>query len=372
MWIWQQQNWPDFSWDQQALAPLLREVTYNQGLLMGQMGLQNVKLKQQALDTLLANIIHSSAIEGEKLNAFSVRSSLAKKLHIDEQPYPTTVQSDNLAEMMLDAINNTHTPLDLERVLNWHRLLFASEQSLFTQIEGGQLRGNEPMQVVSGRLDKPVLHFTAPPRERIESELSVFFNWFNSSHNDTTLDPFIRAAIAHLWFVTLHPLEDGNGRITRLITDLALAQEHAEAIRFYAMSVAILKDRKSYYEVLEATQRGDLCITQWICWFLGTLNKAIQHTLKNIEQTVFKSNYWLSKDQTKLNEQQVKVLNKLLDGQFEYGISASQYQKVAKVSRATATRHLADLQRLGFIAKTAAGGRSTRYAVTQSHSEAIK
>ncbi|ATC88379.1 Fic family protein [Pseudoalteromonas arctica] len=363
MWIWQQQNWPNFTWDAAALAPLLRELSYNQGLLVGRMGVQSAQQKQQALDTLLANIIHSSAIEGEKLNAFSVRSSLAKKLNINEQPYPTTVQSDNLAETMLDAINNTDSPLNLERVLTWHRLLFAGEQSLFTKIEGGQLRGDEPMQVVSGRLDKPVLHFTALPKERVNKELSLFFNWFNKTQNDPQIDPFIRAAIAHLWFVTIHPLEDANGRITRLITDLALAQEHAESIRFYAMSVAILEDRKSYYEVLEATQRGDLCITQWVKWFLRTLNNAIHHTLNNIEQTIFKTNYWASKDQTKLGEQQVKVLNKLLDGQFEQGISASQYQKVAKVSRATATRHLSDLQTLGFLTKTAAGGRSTRYKI---------
>ncbi|WP_024597437.1 MULTISPECIES: Fic family protein [Pseudoalteromonas] len=363
MWIWQQQNWPNFTWDAAALAPLLRDLSYNQGLLVGRMGVQSAQQKQQALDTLLANIIHSSAIEGEKLNAFSVRSSLAKKLNINEQPYPTTVQSDNLAEIMLDAINNTHSPLNLERVLNWHRLLFAGEQSLFTKIEGGQLRGGEPMQVVSGRLDKPVLHFTAPPKERVNKELSLFFNWFNKTQNEPQIDPFIRAAIAHLWFVTIHPLEDGNGRITRLITDLALAQEHAESIRFYAMSVAILEDRKSYYEVLEATQRGELCITQWVKWFLCMLNNAIHHTLNNIEQTIFKTNYWASKDQTKLGEQQVKVLNKLLDGQFEQGISASQYQKVAKVSRATATRHLSDLQTLGFLTKTAAGGRSTRYKI---------
>ena len=364
MWIWQQQNWPNFTWDAAALAPLLRDLSYNQGLLVGRMGVQSAQQKGQALDTLLANIIHSSAIEGEKLNAFSVRSSLAKKLNINEQPYPTTVQSDNLAEIMLDAINNTDSPLNLERVLNWHRLLFAGEQSLFTKIEGGQLRGDEPMQVVSGRLDKPVLHFTAPPKERVNKELSLFFNWFNKTQNEPQIDPFIRAAIAHLWFVTIHPLEDGNGRITRLITDLALAQEHAESIRFYAMSVAILEDRKSYYEVLEATQRGEVCITKWINWFLCTLNNAIHHTLNNIEQTIFKTNYWASKDQTKLGEQQVKVLNKLLDGQFEQGISASQYQKVAKVSRATATRHLSDLQTLGFLTKTAAGGRSTRYKIT--------
>ena len=363
MWIWQQQNWPNFTWDAAALAPLLRDLSYNQGLLVGRMGVQSAQQKRQALDTLLANIIHSSAIEGEKLNAFSVRSSLAKKLNINEQPYPTTVQSDNLAEIMLDAINNTDSPLNLERVLNWHRLLFAGEQSLFTKIEGGQLRGDEPMQVVSGRLDKPVLHFTAPPKERVNKELSLFFNWFNKTQNEPQIDPFIRAAIAHLWFVTIHPLEDGNGRITRLITDLALAQEHAESIRFYAMSVAILEDRKNYYEVLEATQRGELCITQWVKWFLCMLNNAIHHTLNNIEQTIFKTNYWASKDQTKLGGQQVKVLNKLLDGQFEQGISASQYQKVAKVSRATATRHLSDLQTLGFLTKTAAGGRSTRYKI---------
>jgi Fic family protein len=369
MWIWQQPTWPDFRWDNKTLAPLLREAHFNQGLLLGRMGLED--LQQTTLDTLLANIVHSSAIEGEKLNAFSVRSSLANKLGIKEEPqYPTTEQTNGLAEMMLNAITQLDLPLSLERILSWHRWLFPSGYTLFNPIQGGVLRGDTPMQVISGRIDKPTVHFEAPPRQILERELAHFITWFNASKTDAELDPLLRAAITHLWFVTLHPLDDGNGRITRLLTDLALAQGEKLSIRFYAMSVSILERRKAYYEILEATQKGGMDITPWLVWFLETLNAALLTAMHTIDQTVVKTNFWRRVDQTQLSSEQVRVLNRLLDGEFEFGINSSQYQKVAKVSRATATRHLAQLAQSGYLFKTEAGGRSTRYVINQMVSTA--
>ncbi|MBM7074688.1 Fic family protein [Shewanella sp. 202IG2-18] len=347
MWIWQQSDWPHFHWDHQAIHGLLCEVNFNQGKLLGQMGQAD---KQVTLDTLLTNILHSSAIEGEQLNASSVRSSLADKLGVQEaKPYPTSKQTEGLAEMMVDAIDNWEQPLTLERLLHWHLLLFPDDQTAINPIAGGILRGDTPMQVVSGRLDRPTIHFEALPRAGLESQLAQFIDWFNESRSDTTLNPLVRAAIAHLWFVTLHPLDDGNGRITRLLTDLALAQAENQSIRLYAMSVSILDKRNEYYDILENSQKGTLDITLWLRWFLETLNQALLDTLKGIEQTVAKTQFWQHVDQTALNQEQVKVLNRLLDGDFAEEISSSQYQKVTKVSRATATRHLTQLVELSCL-----------------------
>lgn len=363
MWIWQQESWPDFYWDQCTLAPILRKARLAQGVLLGKMSTQTDTQQQTFLDNLLANIVYSSAIEGEKLNALSVRSSLAKRLGVEEEtPFPTTPQTEGFAEVMLDAVQNFEIPLSLDRILAWHEKLFPEGQSIIQQeIKGGYLRGDEPMQVVSGRIDRPTVHFIAPDREGLDKELEHFINWFNESKQDELIDPMIRAAIAHLWFVTLHPLEDGNGRVTRLLTDLALAQAEQQSVRFYAMSVTILEKRNSYYEILERTQKGDLDITNWLVWFLDTLLCTFESVIDSIEQIVFKTNYWRRVDQTKLTTEQAKVLNRMLDGDFELGINASQYQKVAKVSRPTATRHLTVLVEWGCLEKSEAGGRSTRY-----------
>ena len=362
MWVWQQNNWPHFYWDQHVIEPMVRQTRLNQGILLGKITCQSPNQQQSMLDTLLANIVHSSAIEGEKLNAFSVRSSLANKLGMTEdKPFPTTEQTDGLAEIMLDAVENLDAPLTLLRILTWHQRLFPEGYTMFNPVIGGQLRGDVPMQVVSGRIDKPVVHFEAPQRAILEPELDTFIAWFNQSKDDTSLDPLLRAAITHLWFVTLHPLDDGNGRITRLLTDLALAQAEQQSVRFYAMSVGILANRHSYYDVLEQTQKGDLDITAWLSWFLTTLNATFDGVLAEIDQTVFKTNYWRQIDQTKLTTEQVKVLNRMLDGDFEQGINTGQYHKVAKVSKPTATRHLALLVELGCLVKSGSGGRSTRY-----------
>lgn len=370
MWIWQQPDWPGlqqhsvFRYDSTVLMPLLRELHFLQGLLFGKMGVQDNQ--QIALDTLLANILTSSAIEGERLNHSVVRSSLARKLGIfDADVVATTEQSDGLANMITDAIGNWELPLTRERLLQWHAWLFPQGSSVLHRVTGGQLRGEEPMQVVSGRIDKPKVHFEAPSRQVLDAELDSFIHWFNRSKTDTNLDPLLRAGIAHFWFITIHPMEDGNGRLARLLTDLALAQAEHQSIRFYAMSVAILERRSSYYDILEQSQKGDTDITAWLVWFLDTLAASLRQVLADIEQTLQKTRFWQQVDQTKLGKEQVKVLNRLLDGDFKEGISNSQYGKVAKVSPATASRHLAQLVEMGCLVKTEAGGRSTRYMVKQ-------
>ena len=374
-WIWQQQGWPHFCWQDEQLQPRLRAAQRNLGLLLGTHSAHGSTLAQQdqALDTLLANILASSAIEDERLNAQSVRSSLARRLGVsEEQPYPISDRSEGLAAMMLDAIDNRHQPLTLERLLQWHYWLFPAadwtvQPVRISQLRGvSQLRGEEPMQVVSGRLDRPTVHFEAPPRQGLESALAAFIDWFNTSLNDAGQDPLLRAAICHLWFVTLHPFDDGNGRITRALTDLALSQADSQSIRLYAMSVAILEQHADYYRVLEQTQKGGLDITAWLVWFLDTLNATLEQAQQAITRTLAKSQFWQRHGSEPLSAEQIKVLNRLLDGGengFLQGISASQYQKVAKVSKATATRHLADLLEKGCLEKLPGGGRNTRYQI---------
>ena len=366
-WIWQCSEWPDFDWDDQQIQPRLRQTRLTMGILLGKA--HSHPGKQQPLDTLLANILSSSTIEGEVLDARSVRSSLARRMGIEEQqPYPVSDQSEGLAQIMLDAIQQADQPLSLERLFQWHHWLFpAPETLLISRPEHiGTLRGDAPMQVVSGREDRPRIHFEAPPRSKLSGEMQCFIDWFNRSQNDALLDPILRAAITHLWFVTLHPFDDSNGRMTRALTDMALTQADEQSIRLYAMSTAILERRSRYYDILEATQRGDLDITDWIIWFLDTLECTLQDALATIDRTLTKTRFWQQFHDVGLSAGQIKVLNRLLDGgpkAFESGINAKQYQAVAKVSKATATRHLAELLEKGCIVKLPGGGRSTRYQI---------
>lgn len=365
LWIWQQENWTDFRWDEQQISPKLRQCWKLLGELLGSTQGQ-VLDPQSSLNVLLENILSSSAIEGENLNAFSLRSSLAKRLGVTlENPYPTTDRSEGVSDIMLDALENWQQELTLERLLQWHQWLFP-EKSVLGRISVGQLRGNEPMQVVSGRLDRPKVHFEAPPRSDLEKELTHFLTWFNQSRHQPLLDPLLRAGICHLWLLTLHPFDDSNGRITRALTDLALAQADQQTVRLYAISTVILQKRNAYYGILEQTQKGTSDITAWLDWFLDVLQQTLQQSLAKIHRTLAKSRFWQLHAQDELLDAQKKVLNRLLDGGetgFEKGINASQYQKVAKVSKATATRHLTELVEKGLLQKTAAGGRSTRYVV---------
>ncbi len=372
-WIWQHPNWPSFSWDVEPLAPLLRACTQAQGQLLGMIGASGAAANvERELDALLQNLITSSAIEGEQLNVESVRSSLAKRLGLasDER---VTARSEGLAELMLDATQQYDMPLTSKRLMRWHQLLFPEPSALTAYpIQVGALRGPEPMQVVSGRIDRPVVHFEAPAREGLEQKLDDFFYWFNSSRVDPTLDPLIRAGIAHFWFVTLHPFDDGNGRLTRAITDLAMAQGEHQVIRFYAMSASILARRQDYYRILEATQRGGLNITEWLVWFLQTLLHTFEQAIQRINRVLAKARFWQAHRDDGLSPEQIKVLNRLLNGDllsekpdagFTGGISAAQYQAVAKVSKATATRHLQDLLEKDCLVKLPGGGRSTRYQI---------
>ncbi|WP_307745330.1 Fic family protein [Pantoea anthophila] len=365
-WIWQQADWPHFHWQDAVLLPRLRHLQQQRGLLLGRASL-HPDSESQTLDTLLSNILSSSAIEEERVNVQSVRSSLARRLGVtEEQPWPVSDRSEGLAAMMLDAINNRSQPLTMERLYQWHHWLFPADEWTVQRLSVGMLRGSEPMQVVSGRIDRPTVHFEAPPRDGLEPQLAQFIAWFNQSQQDVMLDPLLRAAICHLWFVTLHPFDDGNGRITRALTDLALAQADSQSIRLYAMSPAILAHRADYYRILEQTQKGDTDITRWLVWFLDILDESLQQAMSVIDRTQIKARFWLCYQGTGLSQEQVKVLNRLLDGGeqgFEQGISASQYQKVAKVSKATATRHLADLVEKGCLYRLEGGGRSTRYQV---------
>jgi Fic family protein len=369
-WIWQQPDWPDFNWQAERLTPLLRECVQAQGQLMGMAGSVSNALGAQAeLDALLQNIVTSSAIEGEQLNVGSVRSSLARRLGVALIDGDNVSQrSEGLAQLMLDATRRFAEPLSSERLLEWHRWLFPDQDTELTSrsLRVGALRGDEPMQVVSGRIDRPTVHFEAPPREGLEDQLEQFLQWFEASQHQTALDPMLRAGIAHFWFVTLHPFEDGNGRLTRTITDLALAQGEAQAIRFYAMSASILDDRSGYYRVLESSQKASLDITEWLTWFLQTLLRSLQQAITRIESVLGKTRFWQAHRESGLSVEQIKVLNRLLDGGergFELGISAGQYQTVAKVSKATATRHLAELLEKECLQRLPGGGRSTRYQI---------
>ena len=369
-WVWKQPNWTSFTWKDESILPLTRHIHQKIGILLGQ-SQHNPEKEYLTLDNLIANLVSSSAIENETLNVYSLRSSLAKRLGVSlEQPYPSSERSDGLANIMLDALNNFEQDLSVERLLQWHQWLFNETDWTIQRIRIGQLRGYEPMQVVSGRRDHPTVHFEAPPRDGLEQRVDEFIQWFNTSRTDTLLDPLIRAGITHLWFVTLHPFDDGNGRITRTLTDLALAQMDQESIRLYAMSPIILNKRKGYYEILESTQKGDADITAWLLWFLQALDESLEQTLQRIERTLLKSTFWQTFSEVDVHEGQRKVLNRLLDGGengFEHGISASQYQKVAKVSRATATRHLTDLLEKGCIEKLEGGGKNTRYQIKKSY-----
>lgn len=368
-WIWQQPDWPRLHWQAETLAPLLRACQQAQGRLLGMAGaIAGHAQAQGELDTLLQNIITSSAIEGETLNVASVRSSLARRLGVaSDEGARTTPRSEGLAALMLDATQRHDAPLDMPRLLEWHGWLFPQQNALLAHpIRVGSLRGDEPMQVVSGRIDRPTVHFEAPPRKALEAQLDTFLDWFNRSRTDTALDPLLRAGMAHFWFVTLHPFDDGNGRLTRAITDLALAQTEHQAIRFHAMSASILADRAGYYRVLESSQKAGLDITAWLQWFLGTLLNSLQQALQRIDRVLAKARFWQQHQQHGLLPEQIKLLNRLLDGDergFEQGISAGKYQAVAKVSKATATRHLADLLDKGCIERLPGGGRSTRYRI---------
>lgn len=368
LWIWQQPEWPDFTWEDQPLAALLRETHQLQGRLLGSIqGIADEESLQSEMDALLQNVINTSAIEGEQLNVDSVRSSLARRLGLDCAGLPAgTPQTDGLADVLLDATHNYQAQLTTSRLYQWHKALFPTGQNGLTPISVGTLRGEESMQVVSGPIGRQTVHFEAPPRQVLEGELDAFIAWFNDSQADENLDPLLRAGVAHLWFVTLHPFDDGNGRLARAITDLALAQAEHHSVRFYAMAAAIMANRKEYYCVLEATQRDNLVVTVWLEWFLATLRQTMHNALEQIDYVLLKAKFWQRHARAILNDRQIKVINRLLDagpGGFEGGLNARKYVGLTKASKATATRDLTDLLEKTCLQKCSGGGRSTSYEI---------
>jgi Fic family protein len=375
-WIWQQKDWPNFSWDGDFIASKLRDATQLQGRLLGKVeNLGPVQSLESSLDAQLQNIVQSSAIEGENLNVESVRSSLAIRLGVKEAGLSkTTAQTDGLAELLLDATQNYEESLTLVRLYQWHEYLFPKSEDdsfLLEKIKVGTLRGNEAMQVVSGPHNKRTVHFEAPPRDGLHNQLENFMAWLDESREDSTLDPLLRAGLAHFWFVTLHPFDDGNGRLARVVSDYVLAQGERQSIRYYAMAASIMENRKSYYEILESTQKGSLDITGWMSWFLDTLKDTFESALSKIDLVLQKAMFWQLHSQDGLKPEQVKVLNRLLDAGpegFEGGLSAKKYQSLAKVSKATATRHITDMLDKNCIVKLEGGGRNTKYEINWVYS----
>ncbi len=359
--IYQQDNWPSFTWRTDEIVNLLSEARNLQGRLIGKMETLGFDLMNEALlGTLTLDVLKSSEIEGELLNHDQVRSSIARRLGIEIAGSVDSDRSvDGVVEMMLDATQNCYDPLTAARLCDWQAALFPTGRSGMFKITVGDWRKDTtgPMQVVSGAMGKEKVHFEAPDSALLDNEMSLFLDWFN---NNTETDLVLKAAIAHLWFVTIHPFEDGNGRITRALTDMLLAQSDKSSHRFYSMSAQIQIERKEYYEMLEKTQKSDLDITEWICWFLNCLIKALKSTELLLVSVLYKADFWVKHSNTSINDRQKKLLNKLLDG-FDGKLSSSKWSKIAKCSKDTAIRDINDLIDKGILQKESAGGRSTNY-----------
>lgn len=359
--IYQHRGWPDFKWDLPSLSPLLAKVRHSQGRLLGRMDGLGLPLRAQAtLTTLTADVTKSSAIEGEFLDQEQVRSSIARKLGMDVAGMVSSSRNiDGIVEMMLDATQNFQQPLTCERLFAWQAALFPTGRSGMTPITVGNWRTSEsgPMQVVSGAIGRERVHFEAPPAERIPQEMERFLLWLEQ---DQGIDSVLKAGIAHFWFVTIHPFEDGNGRVGRAIADLLLARSDGMAERFYSLSSQIESERKEYYEKLEASQRGGLDITLWLGWFLECFERALMGAEGLLEQVLRKARLWQRISQGPVNDRQRVVLNRLLDG-FEGKLTSSKYSRLAKCSSDTALRDIQDLVGRGIMLQSSSGGRSTSY-----------
>lgn len=356
-------DWPDFKWTVPAV--LIGQVRYQQGRLLGRMEKLGFDLnKESSLVILTADVIKSSAIEGEFLNPEQVRSSIARRLGIKTgDDVPVSGDVEGIVELTLDATQHFDQPLTADRLFAWHSALFPGGRSGMRKITVGAWRtaASGAMQVVSGQLGNKTIHFEAPHADRLEFEMASFLKWFETDH---PMDPVMKAAIAHFWFVTIHPFEDGNGRIGRAITDLLLARADGMPERFYSMSSQIEADRKEYYLQLERSQRGDLDITSWLEWFINCMLRALTGTEQKLSTILHKSKIWEIANTTQINERQRKVINRLLDG-FEGKLNTSKYAKLAKCSEDTALRDIRILLDHGILLQNAGGGRSTSYALIE-------
>jgi Fic family protein len=366
MYIHELPAWPNFSWDQGKLTELLIQLHHQQGRLIGGMESIGFHLQDETvLQTLTQDVVKSSEIEGEILDQSLVRSSVARHLGMDIGALDVVDRNiEGVVQMMLDATQRYDQPLTKERLLGWHAALFPTGRSGFAKITVGAWRTG-PVQVVSGPIGKEVLHFEAPPAERVDHEMELFLDWFN---HETAIDPVLKAAVAHLWFVTIHPFDDGNGRIGRAIADMMLARSEKSSRRFYSLSAQIQRERKKYYAILELTQKGNLKITSWIEWFFGCLERAIEKALSSLETVVRKAQFWEVLAETSLNERQRKIINRMLDG-FDGKLTTSKWAKIAKCSQDTAHRDILDLIERGILTKNSEGGRSTSYSLIMPESK---
>jgi len=359
--IHQNKNWPDFTWSSEEFVNLLSKARNLQGRLIGKMESLGFELRDEALlETLTLDVLKSAEIEGELLNPEQVRSSIAQRLGMEFAGSIVPDRNvDGMVDMMIDATHNCFKPLTKDRLFDWHAALFPMGRSGIFKITVANWRKDTTgqMQVVSGAAGREKVHFQAPDANLIEMEMNLFLKWFNEENK---IDLVIKAAIAHLWFVTIHPFQDGNGRITRALTDMLLAQSDKSTQRFYSMSAQIRIERKEYYQILEKTQKGDLDITEWIKWFLSCLINALNATNKILTRVLLKADFWNRHSKTIINERQKKVLNNLLDG-FDGKLTSMKWAKIAKCSKDTAIRDINDLINKEVLQKESAGGRSTNY-----------
>lgn len=361
MYLHQRDNWWDFRYDSSAIMNRLAAVRAKQGMLLGKMNSLGFPLQDEAVLTSMAlEVIKSSEIEGEILNLNQVRSSLAKRLGFDiSTSVPVSRYIEGVVEMMLDATQHYAVPMTDERLFGWHNVLFPSGISGLYKIEVGRYRSGE-MQVVSGAMGREKVHYEAPAPERVPEEMARFIAWLNE--NNASLDPVLKAGIAHLWLVSIHPFDDGNGRITRAITEMLLCRADGSGKRFYSMSYQISLEKNKYYDVLEKTQKGNGDITEWLLWFLDCLDKAIESTTETLSSVLSKARFWDVHKEDRFNERQMKIVNMLFDDFFGK-LTTSKWAKIAKCSSDTALNDINDLISKGVLKKNEEGGRSTNYSI---------
>lgn len=364
IYIYQQRDWPRFRWNQETVSPLLAAIQHRQGRLLGRMENLGFELKTEAtLQILTLDVLKSSEIEGELLNSDQVRSSIARRLGMDVAGIIHADRNvEGVVEMMLDATQQFNEPLSDIRLFNWHASLFPTGRSGMQKIMTGGWRNNpidDPMQVVSGPMGNEKVHYRAPDAALLNDEMNHFINWFNTEMN---MNPLLKVAIAHVWFVTIHPFDDGNGRIARAIADMQLARADGTSQRFYSMSAQIRKERNAYYDILEITQKGNLDITAWLDWFLKCLDRALKATDETLAVVLNKAGFWELHAKTLLNKRQVLMINKLLDG-FTGKLTSSKWASISKCSQDTALRDIQDLIEKNILLKEVGGGRSTTYVI---------
>jgi Fic family protein len=360
--IYNSKAWPRFSWNEDEINAIFGEVRHLQGLVLGQMSSLGFSKKEEAnLSNLTLDVVRSSEIEGEKLDYEQVRSSIGRRLGIPVAGLVNIPRHvEGVVEMMLDATQNYSIPLTKKRLLGWHAALFPNGYSGMLKIEVGCYRAGE-MQIVSGAMGKEKVHFEAIPGSRVEMEMALFLNWMNE---EQPLDPVLKSAIAHFWFIMIHPFDDGNGRIARAISDFWLARADKTSERYYSMSSQILVERKKYYDVLQKVQHSQGDITEWMLWFLECLKNALLVTQDALQNLLRKSDFWRIHEQTAFNERQRMMLNKLFDG-FEGKLKSSKWAKMTKCSTDTALRDIKDLLEKGILRQESKGGRSTNYELEE-------